>query len=215
MSDARTAILERIQSNKLGRSQQPSSVTMAQWLQQRTIGPQPQWQQDVLQRFIAKLEQSGATYNQVSTTDDIVKQVAQFVEQHELSGPLVSAATPLLKSISWPDALSVEYRAAQGKDQIVVTEACCGVAETGSVILRSGIETPTTLNFLPEYFICLVQTKDIVNWMEDVWDSQRQHGRMPRAINFVTGPSRTADVEQQIQMGAHGPRHVHILLSSC
>jgi len=190
-------------------------VTMAQWLQQRTIGPQPQWQQDVLQRFIAKLEQSGATYNQVSTTDDIVKQVAQFVEQHELSGPLVSAATPSLKNISWPDALSVEYRAAQGKDQIVVTEACCGVAETGSVILRSGIETPTTLNFLPEYFICLVQTKDIVNWMEDVWDSQRQHGRMPRAINFVTGPSRTADVEQQIQMGAHGPRHVHILLSSC
>jgi len=188
---------------------------MDQWLQQRTPGPQPQWPEDTLERFMAKLQQSGATYSQVSTTDDIAKQVVEFVEQHELSGPLVSAATPLLQNISWPDALPVEYRAAQGEDQIVITEAWCGVAETGSVVLRSGIETPTTLNFLPEYFICLVNAEKIVNWMEDVWRLLRNEGGMPRTINFVTGPSRTADVEQQIQMGAHGPRHVHILLSSC
>lgn len=214
MSEARSAILERIRCNKHLHKHQPASGSVDEWLQQHTVGPQPQWPEDMLQRFMTKLQQSGASFSRISATDDIVNEIVKFVEQHELDGPLVSAATPSLKNITWPGELSVEYRAAQAGDQIVLSEAFCAVAETGSVVLRSGIVTPTTLNFLPEYFICLVQTKNIVNWMEDVWTLLRSDSSMPRAVNFVTGPSRTADVEQQIQMGAHGPRHVHILVSA-
>ena len=50
---------------------------------------------------------------------------------------------------------------------------------------------------------------------EDAWDRLRAaegEGRLPRTVNFITGPSRTGDIEQTIQMGAHGPRRLHVIL---
>lgn len=211
MSRVRDAILERIRCNKYLHKQQSASASVDEWMQQPTAGPQPHWTEDVLDRFIARLEHHGATLSRVST-DGIADEVVRFRAQHRLTGPLASAATPLLKNIDWPDELPVEYRAARAGDTIALSEAVCGMAETGSLVLRSGNTTPTTLNFLPEYFVCLLSERNIVNCMEDVWDMLRGAGTLPRAINMVTGPSRTADVEQTIQMGAHGPRYVHILL---
>jgi L-lactate utilization protein LutC len=53
----------------------------------------------------------------------------------------------------------------------------------------------------------------IVPRIKDAWDLLRgERGELPRAINIVSGPSRTADVEQTIQLGAHGPRRLHVLL---
>ena len=49
--------------------------------------------------------------------------------------------------------------------------------------------------------------------LRDLWARLRMESRgMPRALNLITGPSRTADVEQTIQLGAHGPRSVHVIL---
>lgn len=211
MSDARNAILDRIRTANRASPRQADQAGVEQWLRKHRAGPQPYWPEDRLARFVARVERSGATLGRI-TRQDVVDEVMRFRESHQLAGPLVSAATPLLKEIAWPDAIPVEYRAAHAGDQLAVSEAFCAVAETGSLVLRSGKETPTTLNFLPEYFICLVKAERVVSWMEDAWTLLRNHESMPRAINFVTGPSRTADVEQTIQMGAHGPRHVHVLL---
>jgi L-lactate dehydrogenase complex protein LldG len=52
----------------------------------------------------------------------------------------------------------------------------------------------------------------VVAAYEDGWDRLREGGGMPRAINFITGPSRTGDIEQRIELGAHGPRRLHIIL---
>jgi L-lactate dehydrogenase complex protein LldG len=58
-----------------------------------------------------------------------------------------------------------------------------------------------------------VRAGRIVRGMEDAWKLLRDEvGRMPRAVNFVSGPSRTADIEQTIVLGAHGPYRVHIVL---
>jgi len=77
----------------------------------------------------------------------------------------------------------------------------------------SGPESPTTLNFLPDDFLCLLPESRIVPRLEDAWALLRaERGSMPRATNIITGPSRTADVEQTIQLGAHGPRRLHVLL---
>lgn len=209
MSDARTAILERIRA---ANREQQGAETIDAWLRQPRVGAQPHWDGDRESRFIGKLEQAGASVERVDGAQAIVAALKRFRQRHALGGPLLSAATPLLKSMGWPGDMSVDYRPAQSQDQIVLSEAFCAVAETGSLVLRSGQETPTTLNFLPEYFVCVVRTSTIVDWIEDVWIRLREQGALPRAVNFVTGPSRTADVEQTIQMGAHGPRHVHVLL---
>jgi L-lactate dehydrogenase complex protein LldG len=91
--------------------------------------------------------------------------------------------------------------------------ALAGVAETGSLLLASGPHTPTALNFLVDDFLCVLPIDRLVPHLEDAWQLVRgELGVLPRALNLITGPSRTADVEQTIQLGAHGPRRLHLLL---
>jgi len=98
---------------------------------------------------------------------------------------------------------------------VAVAHAFGGVAETGTLVLVSGPGNPTTLNFLPDYAIAVVRESDITGAYETVWERLRAaygKGVMPRTVNWVTGPSRSGDIEQTILLGAHGPRSVHIVV---
>ena len=78
--------------------------------------------------------------------------------------------------------------------------------------MKSGPEHPTTLNFLPDTHVVVLLASQIVGSYEDAWDRLRDVDSMPRTVNFITGPSRTGDIEQTIFLGAHGPRRMHIVL---
>ena len=96
-----------------------------------------------------------------------------------------------------------------------VSPAFAGVAETGTLVMASGPENPTTLNFLPDNHIVVLQAQDIAGDFESVWARLREargKGAMPRTLNMITGPSRSADIEQTLLLGAHGPRNLHIVL---
>ena len=98
-----------------------------------------------------------------------------------------------------------------------MTGAFAGIAETGTLMLRSGPESPSTLNFLPDTHMVVLRASQIRKSYEDGWDEIRRQmdsrpDSLPRTVNFITGPSRTGDIEQKILMGAHGPRRLHIVL---
>jgi L-lactate dehydrogenase complex protein LldG len=98
---------------------------------------------------------------------------------------------------------------------VSLTPCHAAIAETGTLMLVSGPQTPTTLNFLPETHIVLVHADQVVATYEDGWDRLRTaetSKALPRTVNFITGPSRTADIEQHIELGAHGPRRLHIVV---
>jgi L-lactate utilization protein LutC len=81
------------------------------------------------------------------------------------------------------------------------------------LVLLSGSFWPTTFDFLPDDHVVVLERERILTHIEDVWALLRARGEgVPRTINFITGPSRTADVEQTIQLGAHGPRRLHVIL---
>ena len=83
------------------------------------------------------------------------------------------------------------------------------------MFLVSGPENPTTLNFLPEAHTVLIEASDIVGSYEEAWDRLRAiygKGALPRTVNLISGPSRTADIEQTIVRGAHGPRRLLVLI---
>ncbi|MBV8398314.1 MAG: LUD domain-containing protein, partial [Acetobacteraceae bacterium] len=89
--------------------------------------------------------------------------------------------------------------------------------ETGTVMLPSSPERPTTLNLLAETEIVLLRTSRIVGAYEEAWDLLRAErgggdGFMPRNVMLVTGPSRSADIEQALELGAHGLRRLHVVL---
>ena len=215
MTNAREQILQRIRRANRDRSDVLTQDTLQQRMQQHTRGPQPQWSEDILTRFMQKAEQSAASVSKIGQGEEIVNAVMRYLEEHQLGNTLLSANLLPISDLIWPATIAVEKRAATQDDKVVLTQAYCAVAETGSVVMVSSHDTPVSLNFLPDHFLCLVDADSIVNTIEDVWQKMRDEDLpMPRALNFVTGPSRTADVEQIIQMGAHGPRKVHLLLMS-
>ena len=101
-----------------------------------------------------------------------------------------------------------------GRFRLGITGSFCALAETGTIVLLSGEKEHATTSLLPETHVAVVSRKRIVVSMEDVWDLVRTEvGKLPRQVNFVSGPSRTADIEMTLVYGAHGPFRVHIILT--
>jgi L-lactate dehydrogenase complex protein LldG len=102
-----------------------------------------------------------------------------------------------------------------GHDLAAVSHAFTAVAETGTLVLTSGPDNPTTLNFLPDVHIVVVDAADVAADFETVMERLRERygtGIMPRTVNMITGPSRSADIEQTLLLGAHGPRKLHVIV---
>jgi hypothetical protein len=212
MTDHRAAILGRL-STTLGHTASPVDDVVTQRLDTRPRGPQPQWPETLRERFLAKLAKVSGTHAEIAAGTEIVPAVAAYLEAQHLPSRLAAAPHALLAGVEWPQAWQVASRHAEGDDRVGLAVAFCGVAESGSLMLLSGPDSPTTLNFLPDDFLCLLRADRIVPRMEDAWDLLRnERGALPRSTNFISGPSRTADVEQTIQLGAHGPRRLHVLL---
>lgn len=214
MTDAREAILDRLRQT---RASNATTTAPADERQRKTQGPErgplPQWAEEDIDRFIKKLRAVAASLDHVTNETEVVSAIQAYLQQHDLPLQLVRAKSAVLDKLIWPEEIDVEQRCAMGSDTTVLTEAFAAVAETGSLVLLSGTDSPTSLNFLPDNYLCLLRRDRIVRHIEDVWDRIRQEkGQMPRAVNFITGPSRTADVEQTIQLGAHGPRRLHVIL---
>ncbi len=169
---------------------------------------QPVLGQDLRSIFIKKIEKVSGTLELIPNVKDIPFAILEFLSKHHLPQKIVADAR--LKMLPWPNKLHLEYRAAQAEDVVSVSQAFAGIAETGSVVLLSSPASPTTLNFLPENHIVILHKEDLVAHIEDVWTHIRTHP--PRTVNFITGPSRTADIEQTIQLGAHGPKRLHLIL---
>ena len=127
------------------------------------------------------------------------------------------APSPLLADYDWAaqKMLSLRRGRGEGGDQVSITGAFAGIAETGTLVMASGPDHPVTLNLLPDTHIVVIRESDIVGGYEDVWRRLRaRYGKdhMPRTINTITGPSRTGDIEQAMELGAHGPRRMHIVV---
>ena len=167
--------------------------------------------------FKSKAEAVQTSISEVAALEDVPGAVADYLKQHNLPAEVRIAPAADLKALDWAGGslLQHAFGKAEATDPVSVTRALAGVAETGTLALASGEEGPTTLNFLPETNIVVLRRDEIVGPYEEVWDRLRErlgHGAMPRTLNFITGPSRTGDIEQTILLGAHGPKRLHIIL---
>jgi L-lactate dehydrogenase complex protein LldG len=164
--------------------------------------------------FVAMAEEVQTTVARVASDNAVPAEVARYLAAENLPAELVMAPDPALDAIPWGSRPLLQIRRGRAGpgDAVSLTPCLAAVAETGTLMLISGPETPTTLNFLPETQIVVMRAGQVVASYEDGWDLVRSRGPMPRTINFVTGPSRTGDIEQRIQLGAHGPRRLHVIL---
>ena len=168
----------------------------------------------LVELFEQKLEDVAATYQRVDSMDDVAGAVADYLASQNLPSVVKVSPDPALDGVDWGQRplLTVARGTADPRDETGVAAALVGVAETGTLMLISGPNQPTQLNFLPDTHIVVLSTDQVVPTYEDGWDQLRAAGPMPRTVNWITGPSRTGDIEQQLQLGAHGPRRLHVVL---
>ena len=146
---------------------------------------QPLVEDPLIQRFCDKHAAVHGTYERVA-------------DMAEVPSAILRHLTPV--------APPIEVLVGQG-------EAYAGIAETGTLVLLSEEQRWTSHNFLPDDHIVILDSTLIVRHQEDIWIRLRAlPDGLPRVVNLITGPSKTADVEQTVQYGAHGPRRLHVIV---
>ena len=167
--------------------------------------------------FTEMLSRQGADVRRVATGKEAVAAIASYLGTCNLPPRLRMGNDPALAALPWREAWDIEryFGPAEPGDGATLSHAAAGAAETGTLFLVSGSDNPTSLNLLPEAHTVLIAASDIVGSYEEAWDRLRSvfgEGRLPRSVNLISGPSRTADIEQTIVRGAHGPKRLQVLI---
>lgn len=213
-SSARQAIFSRIRSaqNRPAEPTQAERDAVRQYIDQHSQGPRPDIGSDLVARFKEQALRMADTVDEVASLDGVAAAVAAYLDKIGVAKRAIAWKT--LSDIAWADAgVQVEFRPPRNEDMVGITGAFCAVAETGSLMLLSGAQTYSSASLLPETHIAIMPASRIVGAMEDAFALARaEHDELPRAVNIISGPSRTGDIEQTIVLGAHGPYRVHVIL---
>lgn len=172
---------------------------------------------DLEKLFSAHLRGQSATVLKVSGEAEVPSAVANWLRSANLPMRVRMGADGRLASVPWSSepALTIESGRATPEDEVGLSHAVAGVAETGTLVLASGTANPVTLNFMPESHVVVVQAKDIVGPYETAFEKVRAaygQGVMPRTLNMISGPSRTGDIGGRLVMGAHGPKRMCVVI---
>jgi L-lactate dehydrogenase complex protein LldG len=211
-TSARERILARIRAEQ-GKPPQASAEEEAVLghLGVHPRGPVPRVPADPVAAFIERVRLLASTCEEAAQPANIPEAVVRYLKAQGI--PLRAVCWPEFAELDWAGAgIEVEARAVRADDRVGITGAFCAIAETGTLVMRSGAGTPGTLSLLPDTHVALVSRERVVGTMEDAWALVRSAGPLPRSVTFISGPSRTADIEQTVTLGAHGPYRVHVVL---
>ena len=216
---ARDNILARIRANdgKHGSTAEAELVAARAVIYARTRGPLPTFaRHDPMQHFIEECARLKTTLAEVDSVSAVPREVGRYLST------VLDSPTPSISVVGWPEFTALDWQSANidytnrpaiGSDLIGLTGCFCAIGETGTLLLLGARNTPKVTALLPETHICVVKKSRLVATMEDAFQLVRDEmGELPRATFFVSGPSRTADIEQTIVIGAHGPYRVHVVL---
>ncbi len=219
--ESRDAILGRVRAalRKTGSDDAARAEAQA-YLAARRQGPRPAMPADLVARFVQRATDMSSTVERIASPAEIPAAVARYIDALDLPPPLAEQKSRAgvcweeFANLDWRGAgLSIEARPTAGHDRLGITGSFCAIAETGTLVFTTGSATPTATALLPDTHVAVVRAARVVSGMEEAFALVRdEHGGMPRAMNMMSGPSRTGDIEQTIVLGAHGPFRVHILL---
>ena len=212
---ARENILGRIRAaneREMRSTAEQQKIAVLKKLANRSRGPLPTMNWDPVQRFKERCIAMMSTVSEVDSLDRVPHALAEYLRSNQL--PRAGVCWPEFANLDWAGAgLAIEARPTHPDDKLGITGVFCALAENGTLMLLSGEDTPGSMSLLPETHVAIVPISRIVRMMEDGWDLlRRERGAMPRQVNFVSGPSRTADIEMTLVLGAHGPFRVHVVL---
>jgi L-lactate dehydrogenase complex protein LldG len=218
---ARDAVLSRVREalHKTG-DRAAARADAEAYIAARAHGPRPRIEGDLVARFAARAGHMASTLDRIADLDALPRAVARYLEALQLPPALAAQRSRAgvcwreFAQLDWAGAgLAIEARPTQGDDRLGITGCYCAIAETGTLVVLSGPDAETATTLLPDTHVAVLRPDRIVAGMEDAFALiRKERGNLPRAVNMISGPSRTGDIEQTIVLGAHGPYRVHIVL---
>lgn len=224
MSDARQAILARMRhalgremSNAVNSSHSDAHRTITE----RLADPKPTLVparanlalEARIDLFTAQAKAVQANVLRVKSYAELPDVIADYLRGQNLPLNLVTASDERLNEQAWDEGLwEIRSGRPTAEDPIGLTTAVAGIAETGTLMLASDTNHPMTLAFLPETSIITLECADVHRAYEDAFKQFREIQALPRSVNLITGPSRSGDIEQTLQLGAHGPKRLLVIL---
>jgi L-lactate dehydrogenase complex protein LldG len=191
---SRATILSRIRDRRMKNAPRPSPYAP----------PAPQ--ADLVAQFAERAASVHAEVRVLNSREDIGAAVADLLRNRNLPAvvhmPLDTVGVPL-------DGLNIQNDA-PGPDDTTIAIAPFAIAETGTLVYPAARESPASWHFRPGFEIAVLRANDILPHLENVL--ARIKGSLPHTVNFVSGPSRTGDIEQTLELGAHGPKALAILI---
>jgi L-lactate dehydrogenase complex protein LldG len=211
---ARDNILGRIRASLHRDADDGAAASVRAHISARAVSPRPNISGDLAAQFRDRAVRLLSTIAEVPQMRDVPAAAAAYLRAHDL--PMRAVCWAGLRMLDWNgNGILMEQRQTRETDMVGITGVFCAIAETGTLMTLSGEHTPPLTSLLPETHIAVLHVSQIVAAMEEAWQRLRYtYGEMPRAVNFISGPSRTADIEQTLTLGAHGPYRVHIILVS-
>ena len=187
--------------------------------------------EDILSRIRARRVKSASRPAAYSAPKPDADLVAQFAERARTihsdvrvigQDDLAAAVADLLRARNLPAVIHMPPDAAQidlgnldiahvppGPDDTALAVAPCAIAETGTLVYPAAKDRPASWHFRPGFEIAVLKASDILPHLEN---TLARLGALPHTVNLVSGPSRTGDIEQTLELGAHGPKALAILI---
>ncbi len=219
MEDQRHNILNRVRrALKVSDEEDARRARVQDRLTSAPAGVLPQIAQGdkdtLVARFIENAKAVQTSIDRVARAD-IVAAIARYLRTQNLPMTCRMGDDPLLAALPWEDEpmLTVRHGASDGSDPVGISHAHAAIAEAGTLVLPSGANNPTTVNLLPDTHIVILEESAICGSIEAAFARLRAAGAaLPRCVNLISGPSRSADIEQTLLLGAHGPRQLHTII---
>ncbi len=165
------------------------------------------------QRFLDGLDAAGASHAAAASWPAVGEEIGRFLAKAGTAGGIAAAADPALDRCGLERLPGLRRGAPGAGDAVSVTGTVAGIAETGTLMVRSGPDIANALHFLPDIHVAVVDAARIVGAYEDAFALLRSGGAaMPRNVTLITGPSRSSDIERILQIGVHGPRTLHVVV---
>ncbi len=223
---ARASILKRIENNLENRTNAHARYgQFHEHLLKQETGPIPNFdqveQKALIELFCEQLTKVGGHSIETNDFDTIPALLAKLMGNNAQKRSVMltddcPAQTTNLLTLNWTqqNITPISWNS-QTDCHFAINHAIAGIAETGTLLMHSGKNRPTGLNFLSSHHVSVLKYSHIVATMEIAWSRLRTHyhdGLIPRSINLITGPSRTGDIEQTIEIGAHGPLEMTVII---
>ena len=169
---------------------------------------------DLIARFMRMAKANAATTARVSGMEEVPRAAAEWLRGRGAAPRMVCAGD--LAELDWGGAgIAAECRGAVDGDEAGATRIVAAAADTGAMLQASDSGHSLTLSLLPPLHLAALRAEDILADMDSVWARMFElHPDIPpRAACLISGPSRTADIEQTLVLGAHGPLAVHVVIA--